>query len=310
MSTRFSRFRSWTQRAFGRTETPRSPVRTVKPDFVRLEDRAVPATFVVTNILDSQNDSIGGLSLRQAILASNANPGFDKITFNIPFSPSLPTIPGDPNENYFPIVLANTLPDLIDQAGVFIDATTQPRFNKYNPLLPIDDPINAKATRPNVQLLPDPNPGAFPNEVGAFLISGPNNVIRGFVVTGFPGSGFNLSGEGAKNNIILNTWINTDISGTKSWNQDPVILSARPPGTPPELTNAGPFPLSNTKFVLNGIALTNGASSNIIGGTTDASGVPLVAPDGSLIGVGGVITRSSDPTPIPITPEVNRNVIS
>ena len=276
MTTRFSRFRGWTQRAFGHTAVPRPNARTVKPDFVRLEDRSVPATFIVTNILDSQSDATGGLSLRQAILAANANPGFDKITFNIPVSPSLPSIPGDPNENYFPIVLANTLPDLTDRAGVFIDASTQPRFNKYDKTLPIDDPINTKAIRPIVQLLPDPNPGAFPNEVGAFLISGQNNVIRGFVVTGFPGSGFNIYGPEAKNNIILNSWINTDIGGTKNWNLDPIILSARPPATPPELTNAGPFPLLNTKFLLNGIAITQGASGNIIGGTTDAAGVALV----------------------------------
>jgi hypothetical protein len=309
-TTRYSRFRNWTQRAFGRPTLRRPEARTMKPDVVRLEDRTAPATFVVTNILDNQSDATGGLSLRQAILAANDNPGFDKIIFQIPISPSLPTIPGDPNENYFPIVLATTLPDLTDPAGVFIDATTQPRFNKYDPTLPAEDPINIKASRPIVQLLPDPNPGAFPNEIGAFLITGQNNVVRGFVVTGFPGSGFNIAGPTAQNNIILGTWINTDISGTKSWNQDPIILSARPPGTPPELTNAGPFPLSNTKFVLNGIALTSGANSNIIGGTTDVSGVPLVAPDGTLIGVGGVITRTSDPNAIPITASVNRNIIS
>src|SRR5262245_35967853 len=112
MTTRFSRFRNWTQRMMGRKTAARSQVQFSKPDVVRLEDRSVPATFVVTNILDNQDDATGGLSLRQAILAANDNPGYDKITFNIPISPSLPTIPGDPNENYFPIVLATTLPDL------------------------------------------------------------------------------------------------------------------------------------------------------------------------------------------------------
>ncbi|MBL8864236.1 MAG: IPT/TIG domain-containing protein, partial [Planctomycetia bacterium] len=271
------------------------------PQFVQLEDRSVPATFVVTNILDSVTDQGGGLSLRQAILAANNNPGHDDIVFNIPISPSLPTLPNDPTVQYFPIILATTLPDLTDPQGVTIDATTQPR-------------VDVTSTRPLVQLLPNPNKGAFPNEIGAFNVSGQNNVIRGFVITGFPGSAINLVGVNAKNNMILGNWINTDITGTLSWNKDPIILQARPPGTPDELTNAGPVPNSgDAKHVISGITLIGGASNNIIGGTTDAAGVPLVDGGGRLIGAGGSIIRFNNANPpggIPITMDINRNVIS
>ncbi len=303
MGSRFARFRGITRRLFGHGAAearPSAKPRTV-PQFVQLEDRSVPATFVVTNILDSVTDQGGGLSLRQAILAANNNPGHDDIVFNIPISPSLPTLPNDPTVQYFPIILATTLPDLTDPQGVTIDATTQPR-------------VDVASTRPLVQLLPNPNKGAFPNEIGAYNITGQNNVIRGFVITGFPGSAINLVGVNAKNNMVLGNWINTDITGLLSWNKDPIILQARPPGTPDELTNAGPVPNSgDAKHVISGITLIGGASDNIIGGTTDAAGVPLVDGGGRLIGAGGTIIRFNNANPpggIPITMDINRNVIS
>ena len=70
--------------------------------------------FIVTNTNDS---GIG--SLRQAILYSNANPGLDTITFNIPGEGLHIISPGSP------------LPDLVDP--VVIDATTQPGFAPSNP---------------------------------------------------------------------------------------------------------------------------------------------------------------------------------
>src|SRR5207248_4302986 len=77
MASRLARFRGWSRKTFGPDAGPITrPVWDAKPGFVQLEDRSVPATFVVTNILDNQVDVVGGLSLRQAILSANANPGF------------------------------------------------------------------------------------------------------------------------------------------------------------------------------------------------------------------------------------------
>ena len=302
MGSRFARFRGFTKRILGDRKPSFGPTIASRmlPEFIQLEDRSVPATFVVTNILDSKRDTVGGLSLRDAIIAANSNPGFDRIEFNIPRSPSVRPIPGQTSENYYPIVLATTLPDLTDPAGVSIDATTQPRNDKAS-------------TRPIVQLLPDPNPGAFPNEIGAMYITGQNNVIRGFVITGFPGAAINFIGNNAKNNTVIGNWINTDITGTKSWNQDPIILSARPPGTPDELTNSGPTPVANAKHVLGGIIFSSGANNNTVGGTTTSGGVPLLDAGGRLIGDGGVIVRYNNANPvggIPVSIDTNRNIIS
>lgn len=309
MASRIGKLALLSRKLFGSRRPAADPSRgAVGKQFVELENRSVPATFIVTNILDNQTDVVGGLSLRQAINAANGNPGFDRIEFNIPRSPSLPTIPNDPTESYFPIVLASTLPDLVDPAGVTIDATTQPRNNTLG-------------TRPIVQLLPDPNPGAFPGQKGAFFISGPNNTIRGLVITGFPGAAMNFAGKSSHDNVIVGNWINTDITGTRSWNEDPFIASARPTNTPPELTNTGPLAdgtvggNKNPLFVLGGLTLTNGAHDNIIGGVIDEQAAPLADSGGRLIGTGGTISRYNSQgvlidVGIPVTPALNRNIIS
>src|SRR5262249_35750823 len=47
-----------------------------RPHLEVLEDRALPSAFMVTNLLDS-----GAGSLREAVVAANANPGADTIDF-------------------------------------------------------------------------------------------------------------------------------------------------------------------------------------------------------------------------------------
>ena len=69
----------------GRTPTRRKPasrVRAFRPRLETLEDRCVPATFIVTNTLDA-----GAGSFRQAITDANTNAsGPNVIDFNIPTS--------------------------------------------------------------------------------------------------------------------------------------------------------------------------------------------------------------------------------
>src|SRR5262249_33422363 len=57
----------------------RRPKRACRPGLETLEGRLVPATFTVTTPLDVVDANDGQLSLREAVLAANDNPGPDTI---------------------------------------------------------------------------------------------------------------------------------------------------------------------------------------------------------------------------------------
>ena len=106
-------------------------------------------TFTVINTAD-----MGAGSLRQAILDANGTAGFDAITFAIPG--------GGPHV----ITLATELPQVTGVCS--IDATTQPGFT----------------TAPIVRL----HGGAIVGTGNGFTVVGGSTLIRGFSITGFPGS--------------------------------------------------------------------------------------------------------------------------
>ena len=60
----------------GRLSKARRRAGSFRPRLGILEDRSLPSTFTVTNLLDS-----GPGSLRAAVTAANANPGADSIDF-------------------------------------------------------------------------------------------------------------------------------------------------------------------------------------------------------------------------------------
>src|SRR4051812_27442550 len=74
-STSFLRCLQW---GIGRNREGRktAPRRSVVPRLDVLEDRSLPSTFSVLNLLDS-----GPGSLRDAVLGANAQPGADEIRF-------------------------------------------------------------------------------------------------------------------------------------------------------------------------------------------------------------------------------------
>jgi hypothetical protein len=86
-----------------------------RPQLEALEDRCVPAVFLVTNNGDADYPTDGSYhgvgSLRQAIIAANLNPGLDTIDFDLP-------------ENQLSIEPATPLPTISD--AVIIDGASQP----------------------------------------------------------------------------------------------------------------------------------------------------------------------------------------
>ena len=83
-------------------------VRSVQLSVLKLEERAVPATFIVTS-----NGDNGAGTLRDALSMANGSPGADTIKFSI-------------GSGQATIALASGLPDVSD--AVTIDATTQPGY--------------------------------------------------------------------------------------------------------------------------------------------------------------------------------------
>ncbi|MCI0742561.1 MAG: hypothetical protein L0Y72_26305 [Gemmataceae bacterium] len=67
-----------------------SPVRTTRLGVEQLEDRCVPATFLVNNPADVIDPNDGVLTLREAVAQANAMPGFDIIKFDMAALPDEP----------------------------------------------------------------------------------------------------------------------------------------------------------------------------------------------------------------------------
>lgn len=61
----------------------RRPIRNTRLRLERLEDRTVPATFIVDSPFDDVEDGDFVLTLREAIIMANANPGADAIEFDL-----------------------------------------------------------------------------------------------------------------------------------------------------------------------------------------------------------------------------------
>ena len=218
-----------------------------------LESRCTPATFTVTNVFDS-----GPGSLRQAIQDANANPGFDRIVFNIT-GPGIFTSPG--GRQYYSIQVLSELPALTDNAGVSIDAATQPGYDGTRPFIEITgryiDYNNDRVQR---------------NQEGTtgLRIYSNNNVVRGFAINSFTFGNIEIKGN---NNIVLGNYVNLDVDG-----KNPL-----PYGTP-IIGVLDPLPFQTGRFNFFGISLIGGASNNVIGGINDVNGDPLMDAGGQKIG--------------------------
>lgn len=127
----------------------------------------------VISVINTNNSGPG--SLRQAIITANSNPDANEIRFNIPGS------------GPYTINLQSGLPFI--NTTMTIDATTQPGFNG----------------QPIVELN-----GANAGNVDGFGV-GSNTVIKGFVINRFSRQGIFIGGN---NNIIAGNYIGTNVAGT------------------------------------------------------------------------------------------------
>ncbi|MEO5966125.1 MAG: CSLREA domain-containing protein, partial [Candidatus Limnocylindrales bacterium] len=139
---------------------------------------ATPATFTVTSNNDANDGtcSVAHCSLREAILAANANPGRDTIVFSLPGSTLIqPASPG------LPVVTG----------PVVIDATSSPGF----------------AGQPVVVL-------SGTNAFGAFglRIAGGDSEVRGLVLNSWYNPAVQLERWGG--NTVAGNWFGLDATGT------------------------------------------------------------------------------------------------
>ncbi len=229
------------QRGKARKKKKRRPF---QPDFLGLERRFLPATFMVLNTNDS-----GAGSLRQAISSSNSTPGSNIIDFNIGSGP-------------LTIIPASALPSIT--VPVFIDGTTQHGFAGT----PIIEIAGSGLAADGLFLAGGSN----------------GSTITGLVISGFGGHGveiqssFNVvegnflgtdaSGENAGPGNQIGVYINCGSGNT-------IGGLAATPGT-----GAGNLISGNT---VHGVQVTSGGTGNLIAGNLiglDSTGTTTV-PNGS-----------------------------
>ena len=160
----------------------------------------LPASpLTVTTTSDVVSGSDGVVSLREAMLFANQNPGVDAITFNIP------------GTGVQRIALTSALPAITE--AVLIDGYSQPGANANS---------NGPGLGFNTVLQIELN-GDNAGDVSALSITSSGSAIRGLIINGFDsrlsttsGAGITLTGPGATNNLIEGNFIGTNAAGTSA----------------------------------------------------------------------------------------------
>lgn len=158
-------------RRFRKATPPRSQLRL---RVEQLEDRTLPATFLVSSVLDG-----GAGSLRQAILDANGSSGLDTIAFNLG---------GGGLQTIRP---TSALPALTD--SVLLDGTTQPGFTS-TPLIEIDGSLAGAG-------------------VDGLVLTGGSSILRGLIINRFSRNGVVLS-TSATNHAVEGCWIGLASNGS------------------------------------------------------------------------------------------------
>ncbi len=152
---------------------------------------AAADTFVVDNTVDPGDGTCAapGCTLREAITAANANPGADRIEFNIPTAGVQTISP------------TSALPNITDT--VTIDGYTQPGASENTLAVGNDAVLQIELN----------GASAGGSSRGLHVVAG-GCVIRGLVINRFTLSAVTI--EGANDNLVEGNFIGTDATGTVS----------------------------------------------------------------------------------------------
>lgn len=148
--------------------------------------------YIVNTTSDGTMLPPGQLSLRQAMISANQNPGYDSIFFSIP-GPGPHTIRP-----------TSQLPFLLDQAGVRIDGFSQPgAFEGQDP---------PSSCQMMIELS-----GSLAGWSSGIWIFSSSNYITGLVVDSFAIDGISIEASyppGSNNNWIVSNFVGVDPTGT------------------------------------------------------------------------------------------------
>jgi CSLREA domain-containing protein len=153
----------------------RSRLTRYRPVLDCLESRLAPATFFVNTLADTVDADADVTSLREALLAANANPGGDTINFSVAGQ----------------INVATQLPTISDATGnLFLDGNSAPSY----------------AGTPVVSLF---GPGTGSGVSGLQIEGSINNLVRGLQIGNFA-NGIDIRNVGANANAVVGCYIGTD----------------------------------------------------------------------------------------------------
>jgi trimeric autotransporter adhesin len=271
-----------------RHASPRSPVAAAsRLKLERLEDRSVPATFVVNTTGDTGAGTGLTGDLRYCITQANATPGADTIAFAIPGS-GLQTITPQ-----------SVLPSITD--AVTIDGYTQPGAS-----------ANTLATGSDAVLLVELAGTSLGASADGLAITAAGTTVRGLVINRFRNANVIVTGAGATGNRIEGNFIGTDATGTSKagtsrWGV--VILSGASNNVVGGTTVAARNVISGNSNA--GITIQDATDTpttgNVISGNyigTDLTGTTAV-PNGA-----GVFISAADGNTVGGTTAAERNVVS
>ncbi|HSW90027.1 MAG TPA: CSLREA domain-containing protein [Patescibacteria group bacterium] len=165
--------------------------------------RASASTFTVTKTADTSDGTCDAdCSLREAVVAANANSGADEIDFNIPSSDGGFVAASGGTQSYYSLPIGLPTLTITDASGVFINGYSQTGSSRNTAAF--GSTVNMVL---KVQLTTS-------GTAGLFTITGGNNHITGLNARVDSGQGTSISFSTLSNNWLEGNLLGTDITGS------------------------------------------------------------------------------------------------